>query len=142
MPNSASSSAASLPPKQAGAQQRGKPAPEPPDKAGPKQGADGRFLPGNNGGFGRPKGSRNKLGDDFLKALATDFEEHGTEVIAKVRETKPEVYLRVVADLLPKNVKVDGKVGLSGDDMSDEERRARIVELLGRAGYITDEGGS
>lgn len=113
------------------------------DKPKPQQGTNGRFLPGNNGGVGRPKGSRNKLGDDFLKALASDFEEHGTAVIAKVRETKPEVYLRVVADLLPKNVKVDGRVGLSADDLSDDERRARIVELLERGGYIgADEGGA
>jgi len=36
----------------------------------------GRFLTGNSGG-GRPKGSRNKLGEQFLEALVQDFTEHG-----------------------------------------------------------------
>lgn len=35
----------------------------------------GRFLTGNGGG-GRPKGSRNKLGEQFLEALAQDFAEY------------------------------------------------------------------
>ncbi len=35
----------------------------------PEQDAKGRFIPGNNGGNGRPKGARNKLGEDFLEAL-------------------------------------------------------------------------
>jgi hypothetical protein len=68
--------------------------------------------------------------------LAADFEQHGQAVIEKVRETKPEVYLRVVADLLPKNVTVDGRMAVGADDMSDEERKARILELLERGGYI------
>jgi hypothetical protein len=62
------------------------------------------FKPGQSGNPpGRPKGSRNKLEEDFLSALAADFEQHGEAVIQKVRETKPEVYLRVIADLLPKD---------------------------------------
>jgi hypothetical protein len=34
--------------------------------------------PGNPG---RPKGSRNKLGEAFIQALAEDFERHGAEAI-------------------------------------------------------------
>lgn len=111
-------------------------------KPKPQQAPNGRFLPGNNGGGGRPKGARNKLGDDFLKALASDFETHGQAVIEKVRETKPEVYLRVVADLLPKDIKVDGKVQFDHDEMSPEEQHARILELLERGGYIADTQGT
>ena len=40
---------------------------------------------------GRPRGSRNKLAQDFVAALCADFEQHGTEVIAKVRKEKPDV---------------------------------------------------
>jgi hypothetical protein len=98
--------------------------------AKPEQGADGRFLAGNSGNGGRPKGSRNKLGEDFLNVLAADFEQHGQRVIEKVRETKPEAYLRVVADLLPKDVKVNGRVGLGGDGMSKEQRDAVMAAAL------------
>ena len=41
-----------------------------------------RIQPGNPG---RPKGSRNKLGEDFIQALAVDFDRHGTETIERVR---------------------------------------------------------
>lgn len=97
----------------------------------PERCADGRFLAGNSGNGGRPKGSRNKLGEDFLKVLAADFEQHGQQVIEKVRETKPEVHLRVVADLLPKDVKVNGRLGLTGEHpVSKEQRDAAVVAAL------------
>jgi hypothetical protein len=59
---------------------------------------------------GRPIGSRQRLSEAFISALADDFIERGAAVIRKVAETKPEVYLRIVADLLPKEqaVKMDG----------------------------------
>lgn len=60
-----------------------------------------RFKAGNPG---RPKGSRNKLGEDFLKALQEDFAKHGVEAIATVRENKPDAYLKVVASILPKEI--------------------------------------
>ena len=33
----------------------------------------GRFLMGHNGGPGRPKGSRNKLAQDFIDKVYEDF---------------------------------------------------------------------
>jgi hypothetical protein len=100
---------------------------------------ESRWKPGESGNpKGRPKGSRNKLGEDFLKMLAADFEEHGSAVIEKVRETKPEVYLRVVADLLPRDFKIGGKLQFEHENILPEERRARILELLERGGYIAD----
>lgn len=95
-------------------------------KPKPEQDVNGRFLPGNNGGSGRPKGSRNKLGEDFLKAMVEDFEQHGAAIIAKVRETKPDVYLRVVADLLPKELKIE-RDPLEG--LTDEQLVARLEQL-------------
>lgn len=68
----------------------------------PQQDSKGRFLPGNSGFGGRPKGARSKLGEDFLQKLYADFKEHGETVITKVRDDKPDVYLKVVASILPK----------------------------------------
>jgi hypothetical protein len=60
------------------------------------------FKPGQSGNpKGRPKGARNRLGTQFLEALEADFNKFGTLAIALVREKKPEVYIKVVADLLP-----------------------------------------
>lgn len=77
---------------------------------------DGRaktwFQPGQSGNpAGRKPGSRNRLSENFLKAMADDFDEHGVEAIQKVRQDDPAKYLTVVAQLVPKetdiNVKTD-----------------------------------
>jgi hypothetical protein len=62
----------------------------------------GSFQPGNPGGPGRPKGSRHRLGEAFIKALADDFEKHGIKVLETVREKGPVAYAKIVASLLPK----------------------------------------
>lgn len=58
-----------------------------------------RFKPGNPG---RPKGSRNKLGEQFLEDLLASWEKHGMSAIERVIAEKPEQYLKVVASILPK----------------------------------------
>jgi hypothetical protein len=60
---------------------------------------------------GRPKGARNRLGTQFLEALEADFNQHGAKAIALVREKKPEVYMRVVADSLPKEANINVEAG-------------------------------
>src|SRR6476660_6756571 len=60
---------------------------------------------------GRPKGSRNRLGTQFLEALESDFNKVGLQAIAQVREKKPEVYIKVVADLLPKEANINVEAG-------------------------------
>ena len=77
----------------------------------------GRFLTGNSGG-GRPKGSRNKLGEQFLEGLAQDFAMHGKAAIVACREEKPTEYVKVVASLLPKELLVRKD---PVDEMSNEE---------------------
>jgi len=60
------------------------------------------FKPGNPGGPGRPRGARSKLNELAIALLHKDFAEHGEDVIRRVRERKPEVYLASVVSLLPK----------------------------------------
>ena len=84
----------------------------PVDKTARKQPKGRPFQPGQSGNpQGRPKGARNRLGTQFLEALETDFNQHGAEAIALVREKKPEVYMRVVADLLPKEANINVEAG-------------------------------
>ena len=84
----------------------------------------GRFLPGNSGGPGKPKGSRNKLGEDFIQALHADFQEGGVAAIQEVRRDRPHEYLKVVASLLPKELKVTTE-----SDLTDDQLDQRIRQL-------------
>jgi hypothetical protein len=71
------------------------------------------FQPGQSGNpAGRPKGSRNKLGEAFLNDLYADYQQHGAKAIADVRETNPAAYLKVIANLLPAQVQADVNVGV------------------------------
>ena len=90
------------------------------------------FKPGQSGNpKGRPKDARNRLGTQFLEALESDFNQHGAQAIVLVREKKPEIYIRVVADLLPKEANINVEAGEAfvelwrrisdglGDDLAD-----------------------
>ncbi|WP_336947232.1 hypothetical protein [Asaia sp. HN010] len=60
------------------------------------------FKPGNNANpSGRPKGTRNKLSENFVSALFADFEEHGAKAIEAMRVEKPGDYVKVIASLIP-----------------------------------------
>jgi len=99
-----------------------------------KAGAQTRFQPGNPG---RPKGSRNKLGEAFISAMHDDFVQHGPQVIETVRVEKPDQYLKVVASILPKelNIKTDAFDGVS------DEQLAALVHAARSALGIAEVGG-
>jgi len=72
----------------------------------------GQFKPGWQGGPGRPKGSRNKLSEAFLGALADDFE-NNQDVIAQIRRDNPVQYAQIIAKLMPKLMELSGPDGES-----------------------------
>lgn len=85
--------------------------------------SDGTFAAGNPG---RPKGARSKLGEAFLADMLSDWEEHGPETIEKVREEKPDQYLKVVASILPRDLNVNIN---PLEEATDEELINRLREL-------------
>ena len=101
------------------------------------------WAPGQSGNpNGRPKGSRNKLAEDFVAALYEDFtkaveeggKSQGMAAVAHVRENDPSTYVRVIAGLMPRDVtlKVD-----PWDELGDAELRDALdaVRAL-RAGPV------
>ena len=87
---------------------------------------------------GRPKGSRNKLGEAFIKAMHADFEQHGEKVIETVRTEKPDQYLKVIASILPKELNVNTS---ALGDMSDDELAAVFASLRSLADTFADQVG-
>ena len=61
---------------------------------------------GNPGGLS--KGSRRKLTDAFVRALARDWKAHGEEVIERVRHENPAAYFKGMLSLVQKDVSVEG----------------------------------
>lgn len=101
----------------------------------------GRFSKGRKGGPGRPKGSRAKLGEAFFSELYSDFLEHGPQVIAQVRFRRPEIYLQVVAKLMPQKIEITTPT----DGMTDEQleqmlayAEARMAEMKTIEGVAVD----
>jgi hypothetical protein len=91
----------------------------------PEKQNGGLWKPGQSGNpAGRPKGARNKLGEEFIQSLYADYQTHGAQVIERVREERPHEYLKVVASLLPKQLEIKEA---PFDGISDEELAALIV---------------
>lgn len=91
---------------------------------------DTRFKPGNQANpTGRPKGSRNKLADDFIGDLAKVWAESGLEALRSVKDNDPSTFVRVVAGLMPKDVNVKHTLIEQVREMSDEEIIKRLRSL-------------
>ncbi len=105
-----------------------------PENTGRKQGGAPPFQPGQSGNpAGRPKGSRNKLGEAFTEARLADFNRDGVAAIERVRVEEPAQYVKVIASLLPKEVKVDVN---PLDDLPDDEL-ARLIDVIRAADRTT-----
>ena len=67
--------------------------------------SDTYFKKGNPG---RQKGSRNKLGEAWLKAMSDDFSKYGMESIERLRKDNPAMYNSLIVKLMPKLMELSG----------------------------------
>jgi hypothetical protein len=89
------------------------------------------WQPGQSGNpAGRPKSSRNKLTEDFLSAVAEDFEKHGKEALKTVREEDPSTYLRVVAQIIPKESELTVKADDAFVNLWQKVSSGALAELI------------
>jgi len=87
------------------------------------------WKPGQSGNpSGRPRGARSKLSENFLTDLHDAWLELGPDALARCAEQRPDAFVRIVADLMPRNVSVD--VSHSVDMTNFVERFRCAVELL------------
>ena len=89
-------------------------------KAPPEQDpATGRFLPGNNGGPGRPKGARANLSEAFFRDLDKAWQESGITAIASMIEDRPHEFAKMIASLQSKELTgEDGAALFTGLDVN------------------------
>ena len=86
------------------------------------------WQPGQSGNpAGRAHGSRNKLTEEVICALLRDFRQHGQKAVARVRQTQPAAYLKILALLIPREHKVEHSNLLK--ELSDEQLEAMIACL-------------
>ena len=92
---------------------------------------------------GRPKGSRNKLSEAFLRDFLGDWEKHGAKAIRLARKKDPVAYLRVAAGLLPKdfNLNVSSEAELEKVlEKFDDEQLEAIFTAISAAESTGKEG--
>lgn len=76
-----------------------------------------QFKKGQSGNpGGKPIGARNRLNAAFLTALAEQFEQSGADAIKTVATEQPDVFVRVLAGLLPKELEISKPHAALTDD--------------------------
>lgn len=91
-----------------------------PDDTGRKQ-ADTRFKPGQSGNpNGRPKGSRSKVAEAFLRDFYEVWEANGKVALEQTAKSDPATFVRVGASLLPKEIEATFR-NIIAKELSDDE---------------------
>jgi hypothetical protein len=98
---------------------------------------NGQFVKGFKGGPGRKVGSRSKLSEAFATDLKLAWERYGVDALERVARDDPATLVKVIASLLPKDIRLDHAVTIEPGEFIDRYRQARA--LLGNGKVIDHE---
>jgi hypothetical protein len=87
----------------------------------------GRFITGAKPGPGRPRGSRNRLADGFIADLHGCWERHGVAALERVATEQPEVLVRVIASLMPKDISLNISHAIDPTEFVGTFRKAQAL---------------
>ncbi|MFN7610978.1 MAG: hypothetical protein ACK5QX_08600 [bacterium] len=84
-----------------------------------------KLFDGSKPGPGRPKGSKNKLSEDFLRDMSEVWDAHGKAALLNVAQNEPAKFVQVAASLIPKEMRVE--TVRRAAELSDDELAAIIA---------------
>jgi hypothetical protein len=99
-----------------------------------------RNMTFQQGVSGNPHGNRHRtrhlLNQEFMQALLLNFRHQGKKAIEKVARNQPAVYLKILALLVPRELKLEhsGGVKAMSDEQIEEAIEAIQIMLAARAG--------
>src|SRR5262249_40369301 len=99
-----------------------------------------RKMTFQQGVSGNPHGNRHRtrhlLNQEFMQALLLHFRQHGKKAIEKVAREQPAAYLKILALLVPREMKVEHSGGVKAmrDEQIEEAIEAIQTMLAARAG--------
>lgn len=98
------------------------------------------FKPGESGNLaGRTNPAKRAAGESCWKALLEDFTKHGVKAIVKMRATKPEQYVALVASGLPAEKAIDLNVR-TAESLNEQQARMMAEEYLASCVAVGAQG--